>query len=241
MQHYVLAHRGWCGAAPENTMSSFKLAVNDPTVDATECDIQMSKDGELVVIHDFTLDRTSNGTGLVRDYTYEELLQFDFGSWFSPNYKHERIMRFQELLQLINGKKRLFVELKITADFYPGIAEKLLAAIKGYPKETLRIESFDHALVKQIKAMDTELSTGLILHDNVTLLMEQLKYTNSNFAAVFWGNVTQQMADQLAAEGIELNVWTLNHNWQYDYIKQIKGQFYLTSDIPGLALEQMSV
>ncbi len=241
MQHYILAHRGWSGVAPENTMSSFKLAVNDPTVDAIECDIQMTKDGELVVIHDFTLERTSNGKGLVRDYTYEELRQLDFGSWFSPRFAGEKIIRFKELLQLINGRKILFVELKVTADLYPDIAEKLLSVMQGYPKETLKIESFDHALMKRIKAMDAGLSTGLIFHDNVTLLPEQLKYTNSNFAAIYFGNITQELVDRLTAEQIEINVWTLNQKWQYDYIKKFRGRFYLTSDFPGLAKEQMSL
>ncbi|MFZ5753142.1 MAG: glycerophosphodiester phosphodiesterase [Bacillota bacterium] len=240
MQNYVLAHRGWCGVAPENTMASFRMAVNDPTVDAIECDIQLSKDGEIVVIHDFTIDRTSNSTGLVRNYTYEELLQFDFGGWFSAEFKDEKIPLFKDLLELVDGKKRLVVEIKTTANLYPEIADKLLEAIKHYPKDRIMIESFDHSLMKNIKAKDSELCTGLIFHDSVTLLLEQMKYTRSNFASIYFGNITQQLVDELTAHNIEIILWTLNHEWQYDYIKQFKGTFYIASDYPGLAIKHMS-
>ena len=241
MQNYVLAHRGWSGVAPENTMASFRMAIDDPSVDAIECDIQLSKDGEIVVVHDFTIDRTSNGTGLVKNYTYEELLQFDFGSWFSDEFKDEKIPLFKDLLQLVDGKKRLVVEIKTTANLYPEIAEKLLATIEGYPKDALMIESFNHSLIKKIKEMDPELCTGLIFHDDVTMLLEQIKYTESNFISIFFGNINQQLVDELAANNIEMILWTLDHEWQYDYIKQFKGTFYIASDFPGLAMKHMTV
>jgi len=241
MQYNVLAHRGWSSVAPENTMAAFRLAVSDPTVDAIECDIQLTKDGQIVVMHDFTLERTSTGKGLVKNYTYEELLQFDFGSWFSEEFKNERISLLKDLLQLVEGKKRLVIEIKSTANLYPDIAEKLLEAIDGYPKETLMIESFDHFLMKKIKEMDPELCTGLILHDDVTLLSEQVKYTQSNFVSIFFGNITQKLVDDFAVNDIEIILWTLNHEWQYDYIKQFKGSFYIASDHPGLAMKQMAL
>ena len=241
MSYRILAHRGWSGVAPENTLSAFKLALTDPTVDAIECDIQLTKDGEIVVVHDFTLGRTANSTGLVKDYTLAELRQLDFGGWFSPNFQGEKIPTFHELLSLIDGKKRLVVELKTTANLYPELGEKLLAAIQAYPQETLMIESFNHGLIKQIKDQNPELCTGLILHDDVTLLLEQIKYTNSNFISIFFGNITQPLVDALTAENIEIILWTLNQSWQYNYIKQIQGTFYLASDHPGLAAKQMGL
>lgn len=241
MTYRILAHRGWSGIAPENTLSAFKLALEDPTVDAIECDIQMTKDGEVVVVHDFTLGRTSNGSGLVKDYTLAELRQLDFGAWFSPHFQGEKIPTFHELLSLIDGKKRLVVELKTTANLYPELGKKLLEAIEDYPQETLMIESFNHGLMKQIKEQKPALCTGLILHDDVTLLLEQIKYTNSNFIAILFGNITQSIADALAAENIEIILWTLNQAWQYDYIKPLKGTFYLASDHPGLAMSEMGL
>lgn len=241
MSYRILAHRGWSGVAPENTLSAFKLALNDPTVDAIECDIQLTKDGQIVVVHDFTLGRTSNGTGLIKEYTLAQLRQLDFGGWFSDQFRGERISTFSELLALIAGKKRLVVELKTTANLYPQLADKLLEEIADYPQETLMIESFDHGLVKQIKDRNPELCTGLILHDHVTLLMEQIKYTNSNFISLFFGNLSQSLADTLAAEKVETILWTLNQPWQYEYIKQFNGTFYLASDHPGLAAQQMEL
>lgn len=234
MKYRIIGHRGWAGAAPENTMASFIKAMEDPRIEAIECDIQLSKDGEVVVIHDFTIDRTSDGKGLVKDHAYGELLQFDFGSWFSPEFAGERIPLLKDVLRLIGGKKRLQIEIKETAGMYPDILDKLLEAIKDYPKETLMIESFNHQLVKKIKEMDPGLCTGIIVHDNTTMLLEELKNTKSNFVSIFFGNVTQDMIDHLNENNIEITLWTLNHKWQLDYIRQFNGSFYIATDYPDL-------
>jgi glycerophosphoryl diester phosphodiesterase len=107
----VVAHRGFSGTAPENTLVGFKKAV-DLGVDMTELDVHLSKDGEVVVIHDDTLNRTTNGKGKVADFTLKELKQLDAGSFFSPRFSGERIPTLQEVLELVKGKVPLNIELK---------------------------------------------------------------------------------------------------------------------------------
>ena len=93
-----LAHRGFSGYYPENTRVAFEAAVEKTNCDGFESDVHFSKDGKLVIIHDPVLDRTSNGTGYVKDYTYEELLQFDLGAWKGEEFAGQRMMTWADLL-----------------------------------------------------------------------------------------------------------------------------------------------
>ena len=239
IKYRTIGHRGKSGEAPENTMASFRAALDDPAVDVIECDIQLTRDGEVVIVHDYTVERTSDGRGLVKDHTYRELLQYDFGAWFSPGYRGERIPLFSDLLKLVDGRKRIQVEIKDTAGFYPQIGGRLVDIIEDYPKHTLMIESFNHGLVKSIKEKDPGICTGIIVHDNMTLLMEEVRDTKSDFVSIFFGNVTQQIIDRLTGSNIELTLWTLNHDWQFDYIKQFNGTFYIASDYPSVVTRNM--
>ena len=94
----ILGHRGARGHAPENTMASFQAAL-DMGADGIELDVQMTKDGKVVVCHDHSLERTSNGSGWLVEHTREELRALDFGSWFSPQFAGEKIPTLREVLQ----------------------------------------------------------------------------------------------------------------------------------------------
>ena len=107
----VIAHRGFSGGAPENTLIAFKKAL-ELGVDMIELDVHLSKDGEVVIIHDDTLNRTTNGKGKVAEYTLKELKQLDAGSSSSPPYSGERIPTLKEVLQLVEARVPLAIELK---------------------------------------------------------------------------------------------------------------------------------
>ena len=108
----IYAHRGSSGTHPENTIAAFTEAARLP-VHGVEFDVHLTKDNELVVIHDETIDRTSNRTGFVKDMTLAELKSFDFGSWFSPNFNGQTIPTLYEVLQLFaHTTHHLNIELK---------------------------------------------------------------------------------------------------------------------------------
>jgi glycerophosphoryl diester phosphodiesterase len=107
----VIAHRGASGYAPENTRAAFDLAI-EMGADAIETDLQITRDGELVLIHDDRVDRTSDGTGPVADFTLAELQALDAGSWFDPGFAGERVMTFTEGLADYGDRIPLCLEIK---------------------------------------------------------------------------------------------------------------------------------
>jgi len=128
----VIAHRGASGHAPENTMSAFRKAV-EMDVDMIELDVHLSKDGEVIVFHDATLDRTTNGSGLVKDYSLAELKKLEAGSWFSAEYEGEPIPTLSEVLAYLTEVRKegknieLLVEIKNGKNIlYEGIERKVL-------------------------------------------------------------------------------------------------------------------
>ncbi len=117
---FVVAHRGVSAAAPENTIAAFQRAI-EANIPMIELDVQLSRDQELVVIHDFSLDRTTNGSGAVHHHTMEQLEQLDAGSWFAPEFAGQRILRLSEALDLLLPHCYLNIEIKPPAipDHFP--------------------------------------------------------------------------------------------------------------------------
>jgi len=109
---YVAAHRGWSAIYPENTMIAFEKAI-EVGVDQIETDVRVTKDGELVLIHDKAVDRTTNGTGLVKDYTYAELQQLDAGSWKGEEFAGTRIPKFVELMELVKDHPTMTLDVEL--------------------------------------------------------------------------------------------------------------------------------
>src|SRR5699024_11870052 len=106
-----IAHRGASGHAPENTMAAFDKAFA-MKADYIEIDVQMTKDKELVAIHDTTVNRTTNGVGAVVDYTLEELQQLHAGSWLSDEFSGEKIATHGEIYDIYRGKTGILIEIK---------------------------------------------------------------------------------------------------------------------------------
>lgn len=157
----TIGHRGAAALAPENTPASLITAL-EIGVDSVEIDVHLSADDELVVIHDATLDRTTDGTGAVRDQTLAELKRLDAGSWFygpgaTPAWDAEllRIPTLAEVMDLVRGRAVLCIELK-RPEQYPGIEERLLDALRsggllgGHGTPEVLVLSFFDASVRRI-------------------------------------------------------------------------------------------
>lgn len=141
----LIAHRGYSSHAPENTLSAFLLAVRHGYLDI-EFDVQLSKDGVPVVIHDDTVNRTTDGEGRVIDHTFDQLKELDAGSWFSMSYAGESIPSLEEVLVTLKGRARLHLELKSGEPELPAKIAQLLSST-GWLKDALRQPRF-HAMRK---------------------------------------------------------------------------------------------
>lgn len=161
-----IAHRGASGHAPENTLAAFDKAVK-MKADFFELDVQMSKDGHLVVIHDATVDRTTDGTGRVGDLTLKELKRLDAGSWFGPEFAGERIPTLEEVLDRYRGKIGILIEIK-NPELYPGIEEKVANALKKRNMHRpnngkVIVQSFGHDSVKKFHRLLPSVPVGVLL------------------------------------------------------------------------------
>lgn len=160
----LIAHRGGALEVPENTMVAFRHAIHIG-MRFIELDVQMTRDGELVVIHDETLDRTTTGVGLVSGYTLDEVQQFDAGVKFGLQFAGEVVPTLREVLELcVENGVGVVIELK-ALELNPGMEERVAALVgemwlRG--AENLWCISFDHAAIKRMRALDAALPLGYL-------------------------------------------------------------------------------
>ncbi len=124
----IVAHRGSSADRPECTLASLLRAIESGST-ATEVDVRTTKDGRLVILHDTTVDRTTDGKGRISDLTFAEVRRLDAGSWFDPKYKDERIPTLQEILETAKGKTDVLLDLKETGEEY---AAKVISEVRKY-------------------------------------------------------------------------------------------------------------
>jgi glycerophosphoryl diester phosphodiesterase len=165
----IAGHRGHSAGAPENTMAAFRRARELGGAGVTcETDLSLTKDGEFVLIHDETVDRTTDGHGLVRNMTYSEIVDLDAGRWFSPEFAGERIPRFRDALQLARDLGIIYqVELKIY-DRNHEIFPKLRALIDELRcADLLQFSSFDFVQLRAVKQAIPDVPTVGLSHSRL--------------------------------------------------------------------------
>lgn len=164
----IFAHRGSAGTHPENTMAAFEAAVK-AGAEGLEIDIHLTKDGVPVVIHDDTVDRTTNGTGRVKDYTLEELKKLDAGSWFNANFEGAVIPTLEEVLHWMSPTSLLLnIELKSGVVRYEGIEQKALDLVRKYDlMERVIFSSFNHYSLVEIKRLEPSADTAILFMEGI--------------------------------------------------------------------------
>ena len=207
------AHRGFSGKYPENTMLAFEKAIEVEGCDGIEMDVHLTKDGEVVIIHDEKLDRTCvNGTGFVRDYTCEELKKFDVSFKFAGQCPPQHIATLREYFELVKDTRMITnIELKTGLFEYPGIEKKVCDLIEEFGlKKKIIISSFNHFSIKRIKELCPELECGLLTE---TWLIDAGHYTKGTGAEclhpIFF-NMTEEIVAEVKSQGIKINTWTVN-------------------------------
>ena len=207
----IIAHRGASGYAPENTLEAFRLAM-DMGADGFELDVHMSRDGQLVVIHDDTVDRTTNGTGLVKELTLSQLQDLDASNGMEA-YRGARIPTLGEVFDLVRDTKHIVnVEVKTDDWFYPGIEEACLALAKEKGMEDRVIySSFNHHTLIKLRELKPDARLGLLFGDIMFKPWEYAKQLPVDYLHPMKMNIYRPgFAEATYAAGYGINMWTIN-------------------------------
>jgi len=215
----IIGHRGAAGYCPENTFASFHYALK-LGVDYLEIDIQMTKDGELVVIHDPIVNRTTNGKGKVKEFTLAEIQALDAGSWFHPKFHNEKIPSLQEFLDEFAGRVGLILELK-KPSLYPGIEEKVgnellrRGLVSG---EQVIVQSFDCNSLKRFHSMIPSIQIGVLVkkisYKELFAISSYASYINLKVTLVNKGLVIR-----LHQLGLKTFIWTVRNKKEAELLK----------------------
>ncbi|MBC7257726.1 MAG: hypothetical protein H5T65_00605 [Chloroflexi bacterium] len=219
----VVAHRGGAALAPENTLGAFANALNIG-VDMVECDVHLSKDGELVVMHDPDLARTTDGKGFIYQMNFADIRKFNAAAKFKgAPWPAEPVPTLGEVLDLVKGKAQVQIEIKVEKIFgrYPGIEQKVVDAVKARDMvDDVIIISFDFPTIVEVKKIDPRFKTGALL-SNTTLSLNAAKpheqfvadviaQTGADYIMPSSAGVSDLLVNAVHARGLKIGVWTVN-------------------------------
>lgn len=209
----VQAHRGASGYAPENTLPAFQMAV-DMGADGIECDIHFSKDGHFIVCHDETVDRTSNGTGIISEMTLDEIKALDFGSKFDEKFKDTKAPTLEEMLDVVKDMSIINIEIK---EFGKGrdeeaILNQFYGILSSYGiVERVIVSSFDARLLKHLKELHPDVYTCFLYGK----MKKSAAYSKSLGCSAIHpyfgvGYLTTATVKSAHRRGMQVNAWTAN-------------------------------
>lgn len=211
MKTKIWAHRGASGYAPENTMEAFRMA-HHMKADGIELDIHMTKDGRVVVSHDETIDRCSNGTGRIIDMTFKELQSYDFSNHL-PEYANVKIPSLEEVLYYIkNTSMTVNIEIKSGMVNYKGIEEKALSLVEklGLKKRVI-FSSFNHYSLLHIKQIEKTIPIGLLYSEAIVDPYIYAEYLKAEAIHPFYYTLALPgIVANCHKKGILVNPWTVN-------------------------------
>ena len=214
---WLVGHRGAAGHAPENTMASFECAQN-MGAEFVECDIHLSRDKEVIVMHDERVERTTDGAGLIKDLTLAQIKRLDAGKWHSKKFKGEKVPTLKELLSWAKHKTSkhgyqmgVAVEIKNEPVRYLDIAERLVEVLEetGMSQRVIVI-SFDHGIVKRVKIVDKRIATGILYNEPMEDPIQRAFDMKAEAIFPRRHMITKELVRKAHAEGLAVATWTVN-------------------------------
>ena len=207
----IYAHRGNSGEAPENTLEAFRQAIAIGA-DGVEFDVQLTKDGVPVVIHDETVNRTTDGVGAVQDLTLQQIQALDAGKWLAAKYSGERIPTLEAVLALLKDSGlRINIELKTNRVPYPGIARATIELVRKHGLERrVQISSFNHQTLREARQTAPDLEYAVLTADQ---MLEPWTYVKHyGFQGFHPGGyaVSEEVVRRCHDSGLKVRVWTVD-------------------------------
>ncbi|QQK08477.1 glycerophosphodiester phosphodiesterase [Miniphocaeibacter halophilus] len=218
----IFAHRGSKGTHPENTLASIKEAVEIGS-DGVEIDVHLSKDKELIVIHDETVDRTTDGTGAIKKMFLKEIKKLDAGSWFNPIYKNEKIPTLAEVVNLLNEmefKGVLNIEIKTDKIRYWGIERKLAKFLKSQELSFSYIySSFNIKSLIKINRFDKKSKKAWLIKNIDLESRNMIRFKNSDIFEGLHPNIKKLKSKDEIIKFItkKIRPWTVNNKEDMTY------------------------
>lgn len=223
----VVGHRGFAGQYPENTILSFKKAI-EIGVDFIEIDVRESKDGKLVVIHDESINRTTDGKGVVREMTYKEIEKYDAG--IKSGYPGEKIPLLSEVFEETGDKVKILIEVKECE------IEKLIELIERYKmEERVFVGSFNIEYLKEIRQKLPVVSTALISENIPYRYLTECIELGIRKIDVAFPHLNKGNVKELAGAGFLVNAWTPNKKQDLEKVVSY-GVHFITTDRPDVCL-----
>ncbi|MGB8542373.1 MAG: glycerophosphodiester phosphodiesterase family protein [Candidatus Acidiferrales bacterium] len=207
---WVIAHRGASGHTPENTLVAFERAVQ-LGAGFIETDLHLTRDARFVVIHDSTLERTTNGRGEVRDFTLAELRKLDAGMWYDREHMGQRIPTLDEVLEFARKHDVIFyLEVKYDASW--GMHHSLIAALQApeYAGRTIVI-SFDQATLAALRRVDASVMMGFLVQETGTDCVKEAIELGARQLCPKAGLVTRELVEQAHGADLQVATWTVDH------------------------------
>jgi glycerophosphoryl diester phosphodiesterase len=207
------AHRGASDAAPANTLAAFRLAA-EMSADGVELDVQLARDGEVVVIHDFNVDRTTDGQGAVRQMTLAQLKELDAGSWFGPAYAGERIPTLQEVFDAVGHRLLINVEIKSLPGLNWGIEAEAVRLIEDNNLvHRVIVSSFNPLSLRKVKRLNHNIPTALLYAPDMPFFLRRAwlsPLAPHEFRHPHHAMVDERFMARMRQKGYRVNVWTVN-------------------------------
>lgn len=238
----IVAHRGASGVAPENTLAAIDSALRSPA-DWIEIDIHQTRDGQVVLLHDPTVDRTTDGQGKVAELTLEQVRALDAGSWFGPAFAGVKVPTLEEALELVEGRKKLLVEIKKGDVFYPGLEAKTVELVRQYgAQEWCLIQSFHDEVLESVQRADSSLARYKLIVGKVPLLPVYVdkglrfgslgRYQGLRGINVYHRFATRSLIRQLHEQGFQTIIWTADDP---DWLERLakRGADGIMTNYPG--------
>lgn len=205
------AHRGASGYRPENTMSAFEHAL---AIGATgiETDVQMTRDGKLVLIHDESLKRTTGRDALVAEVDYSELQQLDAGSWYAPEYSTERVPSLEQLLELTKNTDTIInIELKNGIILYSGMEQKVIDTVRAFDRsDRIIISSFNHYSLAECHQLAPDIATGILYMEGLYRPWDYAQTIGASYLHPHHYAAIAEWVTEAAQQGKHYNPFTVN-------------------------------
>lgn len=236
----IYAHRGYSAKFPENTLAAFRATAELP-VAGVEFDVHLTKNRQVVVIHDENIDRTSNGEGYVKDLTLEELRQYDYGSWFSKEFTGEHIPTLAEVLEVFKKTHHMInIELKSDVFVYAGLEELVLQEVNAHSMlDRVVISSFDHEAVERIANLAPEVENAALFVNMILDVAEYQRKLPAKALHVSLPTAVRKPVLEAISNGSIVRVWTVN---EIKYLESLLhlGIDAIFTDEPVKMLEYLS-